>query len=157
MNRLLFISLLAFAACNNSTNNAGTQNPNQLPATLINNPHTAAGMDTVAAGMKPVMTFKDTLHDFGTIHEDEVVLYEFAFSNTGKSPLIISSAAGSCGCTIPDYPHDPLAPGQSAVIKVSFNSAGKSGHQEKTVAIHTNSLRGIQMLYIKADVVKKQG
>ncbi len=157
MKHFFIISFIAFAACNNPVNSNNTNsNTNQLPTSLVNNPHTANGMDTVAANMKPVMDFKDTVHDFGAMHEDEVVQYEFAFTNTGKSPLIITSAAGSCGCTIPDYPHDPLAPGLSSVIKVSFNSAGKAGHQEKTVTIHTNTLRSIQMLYIKADVAKKK-
>jgi len=155
MNRFLITILFLAGACNSPDNTKNTT-ANQLPTDLVSNPHTANGMDTVAAGMKPVMSFKDTVHDFGAMHEDEVVQYEFAFTNTGKSPLIITSAAGSCGCTIPDYPHDPVAPGQSSVMKVSFNSAGKSGHQEKTVAIHTNTLRGIQMLYIKADVAAKK-
>ena len=153
MKRLLIISLLAFAACKNADNT--NNNANKLPATLVNNPHTASGMDNVAAEMKPVMVFKDTLHDFGTIHEAEVVQYEFAFTNNGKSPLLITAATGSCGCTVPSYPHDPVAPGASAIMKVTFNSAGKSGHQEKSVAIRTNTVRGTEMLYIKADIAKK--
>src|SRR6185312_11708608 len=158
MKRFFIISLLLLvAACNNTGNTKkANTDPNQLPASLVSNPHTASGLDPAVAEMKPVLEFKDTLHDFGTIHEDEVVVYEFAFTNTGKSPLIISSAQGSCGCTIPDYPHDPVAPGQSGILKVSFNSAAKFGHQEKSVAVHTNSLRGTHMLYIKADVIKKK-
>ncbi len=163
MKRYIIISLLAHysmypphtALGNNNTDNSKNTNANQLPTNLVSNPHTANGMDTVAAGMKPVMSFKDTVHDFGTIHEGEVVQYEFAFTNSGKTPLIITSAAGSCGCTIPDYPHDPIAPGKSGIMKVTFNSAGKAGHQEKSVVIRTNTLRGIEMLYIKADVLKK--
>ena len=154
MKRLLIISLLAFAACKNA-DNTKNNNPNKLSTDLINNPHTAAGIDNVAAEMKPVMVFKGTLHDFGTIHEAEVVEYDFAFTNTGKSPLLITSATGSCGCTVPSYPHDPVAPGASAVMKVTFNSAGKSGHQEKSVAIRTNTLRATEMLYIRADIAKK--
>jgi hypothetical protein len=56
---------------------------------------------------------------------------------------------------VPDYPHDPIEPGKNGVLRVSFNSAGKSGHQEKSVSLHTNTLRGTEMLYIKAEVVKK--
>jgi hypothetical protein len=154
MKRLLIISLLAFAACKN-TNDAKSNDPNKLPTSMVNNPHTADGMDNVAADMKPIMSFKDTLHDFGTIHEAEVVEYDFAFTNTGKTPLIITSATGSCGCTVPSYPHDPVAAGASAVMKVTFNSANKSGHQEKSVAIITNTIRGTEMLYIKADIAGK--
>jgi uncharacterized protein DUF1573 len=155
MRRLLFISLLAIAACKN-TNETKTNDPNKLPASLVSNPHTAGGVDNVAAELKPVMSFKDTLHEFGTIHEAEVVEYDFSFTNTGKTPLVITSATGSCGCTVPSYPHDPVAPGASAIMKVTFNSAGKSGHQEKSVAIRTNTLRATEMLYIKADIAKKE-
>ena len=153
MKRLLIISLVALAACNNS--NTAKAPAGQLPITLVNNPHTANGMDTVAAGRKPTMDFADTLHDFGTIHEKEVVTYDFTFVNNGKTPLIINSAVGSCGCTVPSYPHDPVEPGKSATMKVTFNSAGKSGHQEKTVTIHTNTIRALHMLYIKADIAKE--
>lgn len=153
MKRYLIISLVALSACGSADSNKVA---NAVNTNLVNNPHTANGIDEAAAGMKANMEFKDTVHAFGTMHEAEVVEYDFAFTNTGKGPLIISSAAGSCGCTVPDYPHDPIAPGKTGVMKVTFNSAGKSGHQEKSVSIHTNTLRGIHMLYIKADVVIKQ-
>ncbi len=150
MKRLLIISLVALAACNNQKNAKAPAG--QLPITLVNNPATANGMDTVAAARKPTMDFKDTVHDFGTIHEREIVEYEFSFTNNGKTPLIINSAIGSCGCTVPSYPHDPVEPGKTGIMKVTFNSAGKSGHQEKTVSIHTNTIRGVQMLFIKSDI-----
>ncbi len=157
MKRYFIILLLALASCSNSDNNNKPAAPPQgLPATLVNNPHTANGVDTVAAARKPIMSFQDTVHNFGTIHEDEVVQYEFAFTNTGQTPLFITNASGSCGCTVPDYPRDAVAPGKSGVIKVTFNSAGKSGHQEKSVTIHANTMKNIEMLFIKADVEKKK-
>ena len=152
MKRLLIISLVAFAACNNS--NQKTTPPDQTPISLVNNPHTANGMDTVAAARKPTMDFIDTLHNFGTIHEKEMVQYDFVFTNNGKTPLIINGATGSCGCTVPSYPREPIPPGKTDTMKVTFNSAGKSGHQEKAVTIHTNTIRGIHMLYIKADIAQ---
>jgi hypothetical protein len=57
---------------------------------------------------------------------------------------------------VPEYPKDPVPPGKSAIMKVTFNSTGKSGHQEKSVIIHANTLRNVHMLYIKADVEKKK-
>ena len=155
MKRYLLISMLALGACN-SSNNANSSDQHQISASIVNNPHTADGIDNVAANMKPTMDFKDTLHDFGSIHEGEQVVYDFAFTNNGKSPLIITSATGSCGCTVADYPHDAIAPGRGGTMKVSFNSAAKEGHQEKSVTVHTNTLRGIHMLYIKAEVAKKE-
>lgn len=155
MKRLLFISLMAIAACNSGNTGSNIAAHSKLPVSVVNNPHTAGGMDTAAAALKPTMDFKDTLHDFGQIHEGEIVQYDFQFTNRGKSPLVISSASGSCGCTVPDYPRDPVEPGKSAVMKVTFNSRGKSGHQEKSVLIHTNTMRGTELLYIKADVAGK--
>ena len=150
MKRCLFIALVAITACKS---NDKSKNDGHLPTNLVNNPHTANGMDTVSAAMKPVMVFQDTLHEFGTIHQGESVNHEFTFTNTGKTPLIISSASGSCGCTVPEFPHDPVQPGKSAIMKVTFNSAGKQGHQEKSVTINTNTVRGIHMLYIKGEVL----
>jgi len=113
----------------------------------------ANGMDTVSAARKPTMDFTDTLHEFGSIHEGEKVNYEFTFANNGKTPLVITSAYGSCGCTVPEYPHDPVQPGTKGVIKVTFNSQGKSGHIEKSVTIRTNTLHSVHMLYIKGEVI----
>ena len=149
MKRISLLVLLFLVACKSNTD---TNNKGQLPTSLVNNPRSANGVDNESAALKPTMDFADTLHDFGTIHQDEVVNYEFSFTNNGKTPLIINSAIGSCGCTVPSYPHDPVEPGKTGIMKVTFNSAGKSGHQEKTVSIHTNTIRGVQMLFIKSDI-----
>lgn len=149
----VLFSAFVIASCNNSTPQADDKG--HLPVNLVNNPRSANGMDTTAAAMKPTMDFKDTLHDFGVVHEGEAVTYEFEFTNNGKSPLLITSASGSCGCTVPDYPHEAIPPGKATILKVTFNSAGKSGHQEKSVTINTNTVRNVHMLYIKADIARK--
>ncbi len=79
--------------------------------------------------------------------------YDFPFTNNGKGPLLITQATASCGCTAADYPRDPVPAGQTANMKVRFSSAGKSGHQEKSVTIVTNTTLGTQKLYIKAEVI----
>ena len=81
MKRILIysMSLLVFTACGSSTNNEG--NKGGLPANLVNNPNSANGLDTVAAARKPTMDFKDTVHNFGAMHKDEVGQYEFEFTN----------------------------------------------------------------------------
>jgi hypothetical protein len=151
MKRIFVISLLALGACNNPVTNSN-DGKTHLPTSIVNNPATAGGVDTVAAARKPTMDFTDTLHNFGTMHEGEVVSYDFAFTNNGKTPLIIASANGSCGCTVPEYPHDAVLPGKSAIMKVTFNSAGKKGHQSKSVTIRTNTNKNVEMLYINAEV-----
>ncbi len=156
MKKILIVALIAFAACNNPGSGTSSGNDStKLSASLVNNPVTANGVDTVAAASKPTMDLKDTVHDFGSIRENEVVSHEFTFTNNGKTPLIITSAHGSCGCTVPEYPREPVQPGQSATLKVTFNSSGKSGPQEKSVSITANTLRNIHMLFIKADVKTK--
>ena len=154
MRHIVILLVLALASCNNVGNNTNNDT-NKLPVSLVNNPHTANGIDAEAAAKKPTLDFKDTLHDFGVIHEGETVTYSFEYSNNGKSPLIISSAMGSCGCTVPNYPKEPIEPGKKVNMQVTFNSEGKPGHQEKSVTIRDNTVRGEHMLYIKADVAKK--
>jgi len=156
MKKLLVIALISLSACGNSGNgNKPAGDSSRISTSVVSNPATAGGVDTVAAARKPTMDFKDTVHDFSTLHENEVVSHEFTFTNNGKTPLIITNAHGSCGCTVPDYPREPVQPGQSATLKVTFNSAGKSGPQEKSVSITANTLRNIHMLFIKADVKTK--
>ena len=114
-------------------------------------------MKTVAAekalvGKLPKVSLNKEIHDFGTIAEGEVVETEFIVTNTGEGDLLIADAKGSCGCTVPEPPKDPIKPGESAPIKVSFDSKGKPGNQEKTVTLTTNSENGHEMFRIKANV-----
>ena len=76
-----------------------------------------------------VITFKEKSIDFGDIVQGQKVSHTFELTNTGESPLVISNVAATCGCTVPSWPKEPIAPGASAEIQVSFNSAGKMGKQ----------------------------
>ena len=111
----------------------------------------------VSNGKFPIMTFAQKQHDFGPIDQTAKVSYDFEFKNTGAADLIISSASGSCGCTIPEYPKEPIPAGGSGILKVSFNAAGKSGQQLKTVTIITNTASGKEMLSIKASITPSAG
>jgi hypothetical protein len=142
-------ALLALA-CNNDAQNAGKKD--LMSTSLVTNPHTANGIDTAVMKGLPSLDFTDTSHAFGNMHEGEVVTYDFAFKNSGNGPLIISSASGSCGCTVADFPKDAVLPGQGGIIKVKFNSAGKFGHNEKIVTITSNARQGTRHLYIQADI-----
>ena len=103
-------------------------------------------------GKYPIMTFDNTEHDFGTIEKDSKVEYSFSFKNTGEADLIITRAVGSCGCTIPEYPKEAIKPGESAKMKVSFNSKGKHGNQQKSITITSNTEKGTESLSIKASI-----
>jgi hypothetical protein len=88
---------------------------------------------------KTTMTLDKKEHDFGTIKQGDQVECAFKVTNSGSQPLILEEAHGSCGCTVPDYPKDPIPVGESRDIKVKFNSTGKKGKQSKTVTITANT------------------
>lgn len=98
------------------------------------------------------MTFETEEFNFGTIKQGESVTHEFTFTNTGKETLILTNAQGSCGCTVPTWPKEPIAKGQKGVIKVTFNSAGKMGMQDKTVTITSNAKNSPRVLHLKGTV-----
>lgn len=98
------------------------------------------------------MDFDKTEHDFGNIMQGDKVETIFTFTNNGEADLVIESAKGSCGCTVPDYPKTPVKPGEKATMKVSFNSAGKKGHNKKSVTIQANTKAGVERLTITADI-----
>ena len=81
------------------------------------------------------MTFEKDVYDFGEIKQGDVVHTEFKFTNTGSHDLIITGARGSCGCTVPEWPKEPIAPGTSNVIKVQFNSKNKNGPFNKILKL----------------------
>ena len=107
-------------------------------------------------GPLPSFEFPEEAHDFGTIKEGDVVEHTFKFKNTGDAPLIISSATASCGCTVPNWPKEPIPVGGNGEIVVSFNSKGKPGTQNKTVTITANTYPKISRLRIKAVVTKEE-
>ncbi len=88
---------------------------------------------------KTTMTLDKKEHEFGTVKQGEQVECAFKVTNSGSQPLILEEAHGSCGCTVPDYPKDPIPAGESREIKVKFNSTGKKGKQSKTVTITANT------------------
>ncbi|GAB4202282.1 MAG: DUF1573 domain-containing protein [Bacteroidia bacterium] len=104
----------------------------------------------------PIIDFEEEEHDFGKIVQGEKVSYDFKFTNVGKSNLIISNASASCGCTIADFPKEPIPPGKSGKITVEFNSEGKSGYTEKIITVVTNCEPNTKILKIKVDIVEPQ-
>lgn len=101
----------------------------------------------------PEIKFEEEEHDFGRITQGEKVSYAFKFKNTGKSNLIISSASGSCGCTVPEYPKEPIRPGGEGKVNVVFSSEGKQGITEKTVTLVTNCEPSTKILTIKTNII----
>ena len=101
--------------------------------------HNTAANGTDTSKGAPVITFDEMVHSFGNVTQGEKVEYSFKFTNTGNKDLLITDASSSCGCTIPDWPKEPLRPAKSAYMKVVFNSAGKDGFTEKEISIKANT------------------
>jgi hypothetical protein len=97
------------------------------------------------------IVFESEIHDFGTIEYGGNGTYDFKFSNTGKSPLIISNARGSCGCTVPKWPKEPVGKGQSSAINVQYDTK-RPGPFTKTVTINSNAKSATKVLTIKGTV-----
>lgn len=100
----------------------------------------------------PVIQFEKTRHDFGTITQGEKITYFFKFKNTGGSDLIISNVSAGCGCTVADYPKNPIPPGKEGKIAIQFNSKGKTGMQTQTATVFTNTNPPTTVITINAMV-----
>lgn len=144
MRKILIVSLaLIFGACNDAGDG-------KIDTNVVNNTASANGKSNANL---PEIKFDEEEWDFGKITQGEKVSHEFRFKNTGSKNLVISSAQGSCGCTIPEWPKEPVKSGVEGKIDVVFNSEGKSGHVEKTVTIVTNCEPATRILRIKADII----
>ena len=93
--------------------------------------------------------------DFGKIKEGENLEVSFRFKNVGDKPLVISNVSASCGCTVPETPKKPYAPGETGVIKASFNSTGKPGSQSKQVNVFANLDPAMTTLNFRVEVKAK--
>jgi len=99
-------------------------------------------------------SLKSVEFNFGTIKQGDVINHEFVFTNVGKEPLVITESHGSCGCTVPQWPKEPIKKGEKGVIKVTFNSAGKMGLQDKTITITSNAKSSPKVIHLKGTVEK---
>lgn len=105
----------------------------------------------VVSEKMPRITFAETgIYDFGALTEGDTVEHTFAFTNTGQFPLIINNITASCGCTTPEWPREPVAPGAKSSIRVRFNSRGKMGQQNKTITVFANTDPAMTDLQFKA-------
>lgn len=133
-------------------------NPTAQSAPVISNTSATPVAEAPAEkpeGPLPAISFAQELHDFGTIKDGDVVEHVFSFVNEGEAPLIISDAKATCGCTVPEWPRQPIGVGDSGEIKVRFNSKGKPGVQNKTVTLTANTWPTTTRVRIKANVVKE--
>ncbi len=138
------ILILIVSACSsaNEDRSIGTD--------MIDIPATSEGNST---SKQPAITFEQTEIDAGRIAQGEILGLIYRFKNTGKSPLVISSVEGSCGCTIPKtWPSGKIMPGESGEIHIEFNSEEKAGPQTITISVVTNTVPSLTQLLIKTDI-----
>lgn len=110
---------------------------------------------SVLAG--PTINFPVKTHDFGNVNEEAgTCTYDFVFTNKGNAPLIILKAIASCGCTTPQFTKEPIAPGTSSSIKVTFNTIGRPSTFHKTITVYTNDPDAPNVvLIIQGNVIPK--
>ena len=145
---ILLLVSLALVSCNSSSDEK------TITTDLVNSPLTANS--NAEKVLTPNIEMLETSYDFGEMLQGESVTHDFILKNTGDADLIISAAKGSCGCTVPQWPKTPIAKGEEAAIKVTFNSAGRSGKQNKTVTLVTNAIPNTKVLTINGNVIVPQ-
>ncbi|MEP6710762.1 MAG: DUF1573 domain-containing protein [Ferruginibacter sp.] len=97
----------------------------------------------------------DSAYNFGQVTEGDIVEYNYRFKNTGTKPLVITTTAASCGCTVPEKPEQPVLPGEIGFIKVKFNSEHRVGQTHKTVTVGSNAEPGFPELVLTGEVKEK--
>lgn len=126
------LALLSFGSCEkDNASKLFTDAEKQEQAEKVVDPASAAQLK-----------FDSDSYDFGDLPSGAKVDHYVRFTNTGKGPLIISKAVGSCGCTVPEWPKDPIAPGQTDSLKISYDAGQRSGKQSNTVTLTTNTVQG---------------
>lgn len=139
----LFIFLSILLACQNQTQEdqravEEITDPDLIyNSEIIRNPVTASGpTDTINVAK---MVFKEPHFDFGEVPEGDSVIHEYEFTNVGKVPLVITNGSSTCGCTVPEWPKNPIGTGDKGSIKVRFDTRGKVGPQMKPITIVANT------------------
>ncbi len=165
LSKNLFVALIAvisltMIACQGDANDARAKARESLATTPAEGQATDPNQpavnpdEQIPSGPTTSIAFEETEFDFGTVDDGEKVKHTYKFKNTGNEPLIISSAKGSCGCTVPKFSSDPVAPGQTGVIDVEFDTKGKPGKQTKRVTVIANTVPAQTFLNITGTVNK---
>jgi hypothetical protein len=143
MKKILFVLLTsALFACQNADQNAVKD---QVKSDSTDAAATPAVQTTIAW---PDSTYKD----IGKIKEGQIVEVSFRFKNTGTANLVIEDVTASCGCTIPEKPEKPFAPGEEGVIKAKFDSKNRKGEARKNVYVKSNTGQATQELSFRVEV-----
>ena len=152
---LLVFSVLLFNNCKNEVESVDQIDEKESYKDIIRNPITANGDHNLSDAAE--ITFSDKSFSFDTIPEGQKIEHEFEFKNTGTVSLVISNVQSTCGCTVPSWPNEPIAPGSSSKIKVIFDSEGKPKKQVKPITVYANTIPNKTSLIIEGYVIPKEG
>jgi hypothetical protein len=147
----VFIAILCLTISAAAANAQDKKAPAPTPAPAPAAAPQAPVVDPDAGEFK----FEEETHDFGEVPEGPLAEYDFKFKNTGKKPIVIQDAHGSCGCTVPTWPHEPILPKKTAVIHVAYTTNGRQGPIMKEVTINSNAKQQPMVLHIRGKVDPK--
>ena len=150
MKKTILLSAIAIAFV--SISNAQTDSK-VAPASTTTIAPAATATPAVENKNQAEIKFEAMEFNFGTIKQGDKVEHSFTFVNSGKEPLIITDARGSCGCTVPVWTKEPIRKGEKGTIDITFNSAGKMGMQDKTVTITSNAKTNPIVLHVKGNIL----
>ena len=149
---MALLLVFVLASCQNANNDVRDDARAQIEA-AAKAAATSMGATPAPDLPKTTMEFEEKTFDFGTITEGEMVSHTYSFTNTGENPLVLNGARGSCGCTVPSWPREPIGPGESADITVEFNSKNKVGKRNQTVTITANTEPNQTIINLTGEVV----
>lgn len=159
---ILLVGICLFAACQNDAGSATEKSVEEIQSeskitnsSIVRNPVSANEPEDTVNVAK--MVFEEESFDFGEVNEGDVVEHVYKFTNTGKVPLIINNARSTCGCTVPEWPKEPIAPGEGGEIAVRFNTKNKKNKQQKPVTITANTYPANTKVFLSGFVKPKEG
>lgn len=160
---LFFLAAGLLASCNSNSSAAqqeareGLENAGAVQPANPSAEAQAASQGEVPSGPITTMTFEETTFDFGTVKDGEKVSHTYKFKNTGDEPLILSNAKGSCGCTVPVWPREPIMPGKTGEVTVEFDSKNKAGKRNQKVTITANTNPPQTFINLNGEVIAAEG
>ena len=165
MKKIMIVLLAGFlmTACESADKNAETSSPaistDSAPSSsnIAAAPSPASQPPADTANNTSIEWLEGTSKDFGKMKEGEKLDIVFKFKNTGSKPLVITSVTPGCGCTVPETPKEPFAPGATGEIKAAFDSQGKAGMQSKQVTVVSNTSPNSTVLTFNVEVQAKKG
>ena len=157
MTFIAVVSLLSTLSCKNKDENSSIvlDANNRIVPQYQTDQLVVKTTNTMKPADYPKIQIENSDFDFGDIIQGEKVSHLFKLKNTGKGDLIILEAHASCGCTVPEWTKSPIKSGEMGEVSIIFNSDGKTGKQEKTITLRTNTEAGSEIIHFKANINPK--